>query len=174
MSGPPSPHKRRHVLWESEDTQGEMSIERYLYASDPFRPTTHPVPFPFPLHLSPSADQSILHHHRLEIIELVSSHGFSQPGIFVEDVTKPNYPGGDIPLKTLLILFHVPEQRIGNFRNARDSLREFLMRHGYNDTHVEIVHQFLCFHPSMFAIDPNHPTANVYKSAKHDILELVV
>ena len=49
MTQPPSPGKRRRFLRESEDIDGEMSLEDYLYRSDPFRSSTFEHPWPLPL-----------------------------------------------------------------------------------------------------------------------------
>lgn len=169
---PLSPTKRRRLLRESEETDGEMSIEQYLYATDPFRATTDKLrSLPHPLQFVESSRRETILEFRTEILETLRSHGFSdEPLICVDKVFKAGYPNGDIGVETLRVVFHGRQQSLGSFSNARDSLQNLLLQNGCQDFEIEIIHRFFCFSPSIFAIDPSHPTTSVYNSAKGNLI----
>lgn len=170
---PPSPRKRRRFLRESEDTDGEMTIERYLYASDPFRASSISDPWPQPVHVVPSRDQSPL-QYRSEFVDALRSAGFTAGAeITLMDVTKPGYPQGDHPITMLRILFAAEQGYLGRFNSARDSLREILMNHSCGHIHVEVFHILYCFQPSLFPIHPKDPTVALYESIKSDLIKVV-
>jgi hypothetical protein len=93
---PESPRKRRDILRESEDTEGEISIEDYPYRSDPYRSTALENPWPYPT-LSSVASSPVttkeVENYNEEIHRILSNHGFpSGAQLTVENVTKPHYP----------------------------------------------------------------------------------
>ncbi|KAJ6096277.1 hypothetical protein N7486_007023 [Penicillium sp. IBT 16267x] len=44
-----APRKRRRYLRDSEDAEGEMSLENYIAACDPFRSISMVDPLPYPI-----------------------------------------------------------------------------------------------------------------------------
>lgn len=170
---PSSPRKRRRFLRESEETDGEMTIERYLYAADPYRASSVANPLPYPLHMVPSADQTPL-QYLSEFVSALRSAGFTEDAeIGLKDVTKPGYPQGDTPITTLRVLYLAEQRTLGSFSSARDSLRRILIAHSYPHVHVEVVHLFLCFQPSFFPTHPKDPTVVFYESTKSELLKVV-
>lgn len=169
---PPSPCKRRQ-LRHSRITDGEMTVEQYLHAADPYRACSSPNPMPYPLRAPPSQDQTLL-KYRSEILEIFNSHGFTaDAGLGLYDLTKPGYPGGDQPVPTFRAHASTQTATLGDFNLAKDSLVDFLSRHSYNHVHVEVVHILLCFQASLFPIKPTDPTVAVYECIKPELLSLV-
>ena len=48
-----SPWKIRKTLRDSEDTDGDLFIEDFLYRLDPYRATNSPIPLPYPVQFLP-------------------------------------------------------------------------------------------------------------------------
>ncbi|KAJ9218307.1 hypothetical protein DTO166G4_173 [Paecilomyces variotii] len=171
---PDSPRKRRRELRESDDASGHISIEHYLYRSDPYRSTSVSNPLPYPL-LSKDAPEPVrarvLAYHA-DILEILRDHGFhDQPAFEVVEDTKPGYPGGEEPVTMLRLLFRLQMVVPRVLGPAKDAIYDFLLTRDIYDVHVEIVHYDLCFKPSLFAIDPNHKAVEAYERAKLGLVE---
>lgn len=82
-----------------------MSIEEYLLRSDPFRSTTIHSPLPYPLKLEPAPDALKVRVERFypDIDFFLRSRRISRFMLSFMNVSKPGYPGGDIPVATLRI-----------------------------------------------------------------------
>ncbi|PGH10654.1 hypothetical protein AJ79_05368 [Helicocarpus griseus UAMH5409] len=160
---PPSPGKKRRFLRESDDAQGEMLIERYLYISDPYRASSSPNPLPYPLVGVPLPDQAMLDQHKPEILKMLDEHGFK---------TQPR-TNGDIPVKTLRITYFTGVNTLGEFSSARTTIRRYLIAQGFNDVQVDIFHRDLCFQPFCFAISPTDPAVKVYEKVNVELLKLL-
>lgn len=173
---PDSPRKRRRVIRGSEETEGDMTIENYLYKSDPYCSTSlpHPLPFPLMMEHAPYLEHRIA-PLRDEIRRILQRHGFPSTAGFIPYVaTKPHYPGGDV-LKNLLCVVLTPDghtpSRLGA---AKDELLELLRRHGIDDMHVDIRNVGLYFRPSLFAISPHHPVVKANEQAKNQIITILM
>lgn len=173
---PDSPRKRRRHLRDSDDTSGDMTIEGYLYRSDPYRSTTMSKPWPYPLK-AVSAPESVrlqIEPHRGEILAILRNHGFPQQPIFtVDNITKPGYPGGEIPITVLRLVFRFDTYVPKSMGPAKDAVYDLLIRNKIEDVHVEIVQYEMCFKPSFFAIDAHDPAARTYELARADIIHLL-
>lgn len=174
LTAPDSPRKRRRQPRESEDTDGEMTIEAYLYKSDPFRSTTVPDPWPYPVHDEQAPDQlrnAILRHHD-QLRDIVISHWF--PPTFETSVvliTKPGYPDGLRPLQLVRIAFHGGVR--GSFGHLKDAIANLLNRKYSFRVHVEIVNVVAVFQPSIFPIKPNDPAVRVYNAIEGELLDML-
>lgn len=174
---PESPRKRRNILRESEDTDGELTIENYLCRSDPYRSTTLEDPWPYPT-ISTVASSEVteaVEDHREEICRILSDHGFpSNFHLRVESITKPNYPRGDFPVTLLRVVFvHTPPISVpSRLGPAKDQISDLLAQKGI-PLDVEIVFSDLCFQPSLFAVDRRDPAAAVYEAAEFEIVNYI-
>ncbi|KAJ0419604.1 hypothetical protein BJY00DRAFT_324190 [Aspergillus carlsbadensis] len=176
---PASPRKRRMLLRESEETEGQMSIEDYLLRSDPYRTTTTNLAWPYPLTCTP-ADPSIVgrvNGCKNEILRVLEEDGLPTEGYYlhfrVENVSKPEYPLGDRPQTTLrLVYLHVSvvPRRLGPIK---DGVARILLQKGIVGVDVELVFLDKCFRPSLFSILSGDPAVRVYSAAGEDILALV-
>jgi hypothetical protein len=173
LTPPDSPGKRRRQLRESDETEGELSIETYLYRSDPFRSTTIENPWPYPLR-SKQAPQQItdkIMAYRDAIWAILTDHGFSRDGtLVVHDILKPGYPGGDSAVTVLRVLYRFDSHVPPVLGAARDTIHKLLVENDIFGVDVEIVHLHLCFCPSLFAIAPEDPAVTVYQRSYRDII----
>jgi hypothetical protein len=171
-----SPRTLRRQLRQSEDSSGDMSIEEYIYRCDPCRSTTLPNPMPYPLLIKPDHESfTLVEPLRAEILEILGQHGFSRkPILSVDQVTKPNYLNGDVPVTMLRIRYSLYTMAVPLcFEDAKDAIYRLLLTHNITHLHVEIVHSGRFFEPSLFAIDPIDPAVVVWDHAKEQILQLI-
>ncbi|KAL2002739.1 hypothetical protein VTN02DRAFT_6069 [Thermoascus thermophilus] len=171
-SPPLSPRKRRMMLRESEETTGSMSIEEYLVRSDPFRSTTIRSPLPYPLKLSPAPEDLKVRVERLypDINSFLRSRQISRSALSFVNVSKPGYPGGDMPVATLHIKIY-DEGIAGFFGQIKDEAKRILSMHGLQQIPVEVCNPERCFQPSLFAIHPDDPTVTVYRHIRDDLAQ---
>jgi hypothetical protein len=169
-----SPRTLRRPLRQSEDSSGDMSIEEYIYRCDPYRSTTLPNPMPYPLLIKPN-HESLVKPLRAEILEILCQHGFSDDlTLSVDQVTKPNYLNGDVPVTMLRIQCSLYTMAVPLcFEDAKDAVYRLLLANNITHLHVEIVHNGRYFEPSLFAIDPTDPAVVVWDHAKEQILQLI-
>ncbi|KAL1964467.1 hypothetical protein VTN77DRAFT_6893 [Rasamsonia byssochlamydoides] len=171
---PDSPRKRRRELRESDDASGEMSIEQYLYRSDPYRSTSVPNPLPYPL-VANCASESVktrIQAYYSDILSILRDHGFQDRPLFaVDEVTKPGYPSGDTPVVMLRLKFRFQDVVPRVLGDAKDAIHSFLISHDIDGVHVEIVHLDRCFLPSLFAIDPSHHAVVIYEEIKRQLID---
>ncbi|KKZ65080.1 hypothetical protein EMCG_01320 [[Emmonsia] crescens] len=168
---------RRSKFKESDEAKGEMTIERYLYATDPYRASSHPNPLPYPVHgVEVPDDELPLPEQKAEILDLLAAHGFTAaPEILLENITKPGYSlPGDITIKTLGVFYHTTSlNTLGNFSSATTSIRKYLISREFPNIHVDIAHADLCFKPSLFPISPTDPATAIYERIKDELLSLL-
>ncbi|OAX79184.1 hypothetical protein ACJ72_06498 [Emergomyces africanus] len=171
---PSSPEETRRMLKESDQAKGEMTIERYLYVTDPYRASSHPNPLPFPVHCEEEPDL-LPPDQQADILDLLAAHGFTGvPEILLENITKLGYsPAGNIAVKTLRILYNASPSTLGDFSSAATSIRENFVSRGLQDIHVDIVHRDLSYKPSLFPISPTDPTTAIYERIKPELLEIL-
>lgn len=172
---PDSPRKRRRHLRESEETNGEMSLEQYLYRSDPYRSTSIAHPLPYPLTIKPAADsiRSNVSQYHTSILEILNTYGFSgECYISVDEVTKPNYPGGEKPTVILRIQYLHNAILPLVLGEARDHIHNMLLQNGVS-LDIEIVDLQNCFQPSLFIIQPDDPTVGPYEEAREGLIQLL-
>lgn len=172
---PDSPRKQRRMLRESEDTKGEMPIERYIYRGDPFRSTSLRVPLPYPLRFTSSTPILKAIFPLLDDIRRVLvNHGFPDSANIAPLVaTKPRYPGGDTPVNILRIMYGDGDLLPRGYRPVKDALCQLLRDHGIHGIEVEVVNIDHCFRPSLFAIQSDHPLVLAYENAKANIVKLL-
>ncbi|RMJ21402.1 hypothetical protein PHISP_07724 [Aspergillus sp. HF37] len=172
---PDSPRKQRRVLRESEDTDGEMPIERYIDHSDPFRSTSLRTPLPYPLRFTDSSSlQKAIYPLLDKIQQVLANHGFPDSASIAPQVaTKPRYPGGNSPVNILRIIYRAGDLLPRGYGPAKDALCQLLRDHGIHDMEVEVVEIDHCFRPSLFAIQPDHPLVLAYEQAKNNLVNLL-
>ncbi|MCJ1244342.1 hypothetical protein MMC30_001540 [Trapelia coarctata] len=172
---PDSPRKRRRALRESEETYGEMPIELYIYASDPFRKSTVAFPFPLPLHtreVEPEKRLSERVHAQLN--QVLVAHGITDRYTAeIYAMRKPGYPGGDVPVITLRVLFRRGSGLPFAWSAARDEAKEMLRRNGLGNVEVEIMDHERAFQPSFFPIGPTSQAVSVYERIRDELISLL-
>ncbi|KAL3468104.1 hypothetical protein BJX64DRAFT_282988 [Aspergillus heterothallicus] len=176
---PNSPRKRRMILRESEDTEGNLSIEEYLVRCDPYRTTTANFAWPYPLRTVP-ADASVirqLNAHKDEILHVLQEDGFVIDEQYlkfrVDDVSKPGYPLGNNSQVTLRLMFDNDAFVPSRLGPTKDRIARIIHDNGILGVEVEIVFIDKCFRPSLFSVLSHEAAVKVYDSAKRQILALV-
>ncbi|KAJ5907578.1 hypothetical protein N7495_000260 [Penicillium taxi] len=181
LSSPPqSPRKRRHLLRESDETDGMISIEQYLYRGDPFRSTDMAVELPYPLILQSAPAEITTKVTSLyeQIRDILLDHGFPDASYLqaaVNTVTKLGYHWD--PQTVLRLSFEyvglefveppTPPKRLGP---ARDAIVEFLKKNGVL-IHVEIIFPDHAFMPCLFNLSPTDPTLSKYRPVQTWVLD---
>lgn len=153
-----------------------MSIEEFLVRSGPYRSTTVPSPWPYPIVETPAPSNvnRTIQAHKERICQILVSHNFPSEEnlrLFVDDVTKPGYPGGNRPVRVLHVVYYNNVRVPHRLGPAKDEIHALLRENGIRDIHVEIIIQNRTFRPSLSAIHLDHPAANAYMSAKQEIRE---
>ena len=172
---PDSPGKRRRILRDSDDAAGTMSIERYIYCSDPFRSTTVYAPLPLPLHhlTPPSNISDRIIPLRTQIRGIMESHSIKDP--YEADLCflrKPDYPDTSIPRLTLYIRFHgskIPE----SWGDIRDALHHLLSRTELATTEVDIVDADSAFVPMFLPIKPGSGSILLFESVQEQLVRVL-
>ncbi len=163
------------MLRESEDSSGEMTIEQYLYRTDPFRSTTATIPFPLPLEKKgPLLSDDDFQRLRPHIQETLDSYNIKDQYIaqFYE-LSKMNYPRGSIRVPTLLIEFYEGKGPSSSWSAARDALRRLLNRTGYTSVEVEIVDESRAFLPSIFPQAASTGPIQLYEDIRDQLVTLL-
>ncbi|KAJ5090106.1 hypothetical protein N7532_008790 [Penicillium argentinense] len=174
-SPPDSPRKRRRLLRESEDNEGEMTLEAYLVRSDPYRSNTQANPWPLPLdgEHAPQIEHQILDLSDV-IQQILSSHGFPENlPLRVCTVRKPEYPGGNVPINMLRVILTQDDYTPISFGPAKDAIRTLLRDRQIFDVHVEIINIDLCFNPSLFTISEDDPIVAAFVSTEEQIIAIL-
>lgn len=171
-ASPGSPRKMRKLLRESEDIDGDLFIEDFLYRSDPYRATNSPNPLPYPVQFLPvSHDLATKFRERREGIEHLMEE-FGLPSSFtlsVGRIVKPGYPNGDEPRLTVRVDYR--ERSSLTFGEAKDALAEMLFDENGEQLDVEVVNADYCFRPSLFPIHPTHKSVEIFSQIKQNIVE---
>lgn len=176
---PDSPRKRRNFLRRSEDTEGYLSIEEYLYRCDPYRSTSITEPWPYPVVSQPASPAIVqkVEACKSAVLNILSEHNFpnTRPHLnfLVDDITKPGYPLGHQPITVLRLIYlrvESPPKRLGP---TKDAVYNLIRQRGILNVHVEIVFLDKCFRPSLFTVDKNDPTVAAYANVKYPIMRTV-
>lgn len=177
---PSSPTKRRRFLKESEDNAGELSIEQYIYRTDPYRSTSVAFPFPTPLFFEPE-DGPILQrlHNDPAIKETITStlgkHDIKPQMITFDKQSKPGYPaGGEIAVTVVRISIDVRDHSPTDaWSAARRDVKALLIERGFGDLEVELIDPQRSYLPSLFPVSPKNPLVTAYEAKRGEILEIV-
>lgn len=183
---PDSPRRRRRILRESEESDGEMSIEQYLYASDGFRSTTSTSKLPHPLDESPvseslkeqweSAKASLLPLIG-EILESECGMRKGRWGVKLVNYSKPGYhskTSHDRHDPTLVINSEesTSQGRPRNWSLARVQVKSLLTSREIG-VDVEILSQKGKLERCLFALQPEDEVVGIYNKVRHRLLEIV-
>ncbi|WEW60053.1 hypothetical protein PRK78_005537 [Emydomyces testavorans] len=174
LSPPPSPTKRRLELRDSEETDGDMTIEAYVLVMDPYRSATLQNPLPHPVfHAKPNENlrQQIqpLYTRMRQIVS--ADREFEEISFALNTVTKPGYPGGDQPTQILFV--NVNDSGDGKYGPLKDELRSLISASGFGNLDIEVLDPRKSFAPSLSPIDPRDPAVEKYKRCKEDLLEIL-
>lgn len=172
---------RRKNLRESEDSAGELSLEVFLYRTDPYRSYSSKTPLPTPLRLhninpimqdrlrrEPGINQNIRH--------ILDEYGIGDQGGYVFcDQSKPGYPGGDIGISTLRVMVDVKDDMpTSGWSKARRALTRMLYERGFETIDVEILDPARSNILRLFPIPPDHPVISTYESFRPKFIEEVM
>ena len=171
---PPTPGKRRRHLRESEETDGLMTVETFIYRSDPFRASSYQVPLPFPLMIRDPGpnlqlDSEIFRPLAPLIISILEENGIPENrcGVRMGMISKLRYSGNYENL-TLIVQVHQIFSITG-WAKARDELRKYLVSKGYAHVGVEIYDAEKAFMPSISPLLPDNVYIQLYES-KRDVV----
>ncbi|KAJ5885111.1 hypothetical protein N7495_009621 [Penicillium taxi] len=175
ISPPDSPGQRRRFLRASDDAEGEMLIESYLNACDPYRSTTLMFAPPLPLTIEPFAiheDPTQSFHD--EIHAVLHNFGLG-PYFIVGKASKPEYTGGNDTFNLLHVRMPAKEDgspliRLGPLK---DAIQQILHQHDIYDIEVEVAFIELSLPPVLSCLLPGDPLVEVYEREKFAIYELV-
>ncbi|KAJ5126303.1 hypothetical protein N7526_008480 [Penicillium atrosanguineum] len=141
LSPPPSPRKRRRLLRDSEDAEGEMSLGKYIAACDPFRSSSmvDPLPYPVRVKYSERLDHT-LRPIMSQIHNVLDFHEFPAT-TQVETITawKPGYPGGDREIDLLRVVLDDTNPSPLSFGPAKDDLIRILRHNNHPGIHTDAV-----------------------------------
>ena len=177
---PSSPTKRRKFLKESEDNAGKLSIEQYIYRTDPYRSTSVALPYPTPLLLEFEDEPMIqrLQNDR-ELRELIADtlgrHNIEPQSISVRKQSKPGYPaGGEKLVSVVQVGIDVRDDSPTDaWSPARRDVKALLIERGFGDLEVELIDPQRFYLPSLFPVSPRDPAVAVYEANRTEILEIV-
>lgn len=162
---------------EMSDTskEDEISLEQFLDDSDSYRSSSVVNPWPYPLTLehAPHLQLEIL-PLREKIRDILNIHGFSESVDFLPfEATKPQYPGGDIPINLLRVILRAEDHTPAQLSPAKDDILELLRGKGILNIEVEIINIDLCFCPSVFVLSSCHPIVIAFENTKDEIIEIL-
>ncbi len=172
-----SPNKRRRFLQLTDNNEGEMSIEAFIYRSDDYRSSTMRVPLPLPLYLEkPRAPISDLLNadskFREKIFAQLDLH-FVYPHVVEFALqSKPGYPGqGGQEVLALHIQVDMPDDAgRREWSQAKRAVQSLLEDYGLTDAEVEIWDPTRCYEPILLHIHPNDPAVALYESVRLEIV----
>ena len=170
-----SPRKQRRALRVSVETDGEMPIELYIYASDPFRKSTVAFPFPLPLHVEEvEPERRLSERLHVQLNQILVSHGVTDPYTAeIYNMSKPEYPGGNTPVKTLRIMFRGGSGLPFSWSTVIDQAKAMLRHDGLRNVEVEIVDRERAFQPSFFPIGAKNQAVIVYERIRDELISLL-
>ncbi|PGH00628.1 hypothetical protein AJ79_08144 [Helicocarpus griseus UAMH5409] len=179
LTTPLSPNKRRRILQESSETDGEMSIERYLYRLDKYRTRSSENPWPFPFKLERPREEipcegTSLTNLKRNMHEILWMHGFESDKTYLSIgmAAKPGYPEGNIPVPAVVIAVDgVCSPRLEAWSAAQEELKSLLNDNGFGDVLVEIYNEERSFTPFIEPLLPTDPVIEAYEKEKDSIVE---
>ena len=177
---PSSPTKRRRFLKESEDNAGVLTIEQYIYRTDPYRSSSVAFPLPTPLYLEyvdaamleRLTNDSTLSEH---IADTLGRHYIVPQGISCVKQSKPGYPaGGDTAVAVIRITINVGDNSpTDTWSAARRDVKALLIERALGDLEVELIDPARFYMPSLFPVAPTDPLVRVYEANREEILNIV-
>ena len=87
------------------------------------------TPLPYPIKADPASASlyAKIESYTSLLKNILASHGHDQI-FFLQDVTKPGYPGGDVPVPTVRVpRYERPPTDYQSFGQLKDELPKFLM-----------------------------------------------
>lgn len=177
---PITPQERRQRLQTAQAAKKWMSIEQYLYKTDPYRCSTPNARFPVPFTLhrtDPSLTRKLQEDKGLRrlILENLTKYGFEDPDFDFYNVSKPAYPnGGDLQVPMLIINVDVGDQiSTTGWQPAGLFLHNFLSKRGYRGVCVEIQDRNRYFQPSLFPLSPGDSAVKSYEAVRKVLIEII-
>ncbi|MCJ1346602.1 hypothetical protein MMC31_004820 [Peltigera leucophlebia] len=178
LTPPPSPNKRRHMIRESEETDEEMTLDAFLYRSDDFRKSTFENPWPLPLQLDEPKPAFRLFGPLFKglvpkIRQVLAEHSIKQNQSWADIylASKPGFPGGDIPVLTLVVLV---DQGVNNSRtwgDAKDEVHQLFAEDNFPNVEVELYDPKRSFVPTMFPLQPHTEAIIKYQSKRDQLIK---
>ena len=179
LTPPASPGKRRRRLRESEETEGEMLLEAYLYRSDPYRKSSFQVPLPLPYLSEDPPSVLQLNGDRVRplvpaVIAILKENSFERDQLFIKMalLSKPGYPNGNV--KHLALVINV-NQGINistiKWTRARDEVVRLFATQGLPQVKVEMFDTERAFMPSLFPLHSQNPLVQAYEAVREKILD---
>lgn len=176
----PSPGKRRRRLRVSEETEGEMTLERYLYNTDSYRTSSFRNPFPLPLTLNDPEPEYLIGGKYIgplvsEIRAILTNHSIQESKVAFKTqmVSKSGYPGAEEPVLTLLVIIDQGLNMTASWAGARDELRNMFSAHGLNGVHIEMYDPSRAFVPWLLPLSPQDATLRHYEDKRAELLDAV-
>ena len=181
LTSPASPGKRRRHLRESEETEGEMPVEVYLYKSDPYRTSSFQVPLPLPFLAEdpPRAlqiDGGQIRPHVPAMVDILKNNSFerSQVHLNMKLISKPGYPNGNAKHLTLVVdVDQGVNIRTSTWTRARDELVRTFAKQGLPQVKVEMYDRDRAFMPSLFALRSQGPLIEAYEAVREKLLDRI-
>lgn len=176
--GPPS--KRRRELSESEENEGPMTIEAYLYRTDPYRSTDLRPLWPLPL-VREKCDEIITTRLnspqglrlREQVIACLKDHGIATSNFNVFSCTKPSYARNQNQLILKVDVAVTDLEPTDKWSSARRGIGKCLSNFGFDNIKVEILDESRAFVLSLLPIDHNSVAVKAYKQVEEEILRLL-
>lgn len=177
---PGSPYKRRRFFQYTEDNEGEMGIEQFIYRSDYLRSTTAPIPYPLPLAIGNAPTElfdTVGPGTKLnsEIRQILQSHHIFDSGFKIVVQSKPGYPReGTNEVAALHVWVDFPDNAQSHeWSPAKRAIKALLEDTGLDGVEIEIFDPQKAFMPSLFPIDPQDPHIAVYEAFREDLVKCV-
>ena len=161
----------------TDDNEGEMSIEAFIYHSDDYRSSTMRLPLPLPLYLKPprAPISDLLNGNsklRQDIFAQLDRH-FVYPHVVQFYLqSKPGYLGqGGQEVLALHIQVDMPDDAgRREWSPAKRAVQSLLEDYGLTDVEVEIWDLTRCYEPVLLHMHPSDPHITLYELARHEIV----
>ena len=180
MTPPPSPGKRRRYLRESADTDGEMSLEDYLYRSDPFRSSTFRHPWPLPLMMREPEVELRFDGPRFrslfpQVLSILDRYSIkeTQRTVIMRMISKPGFPGGNTEVLTLVLEIDQGLQPKSNWASARNALKEMFSINGFPSVMIEMYDWERAFVPTLYPLKPQDRVIKLYEAKRPRLLAFI-
>lgn len=168
------------MLRGSEENNGVMDIETYLYRTDPYRSIDQRSPWPLPISDGPcdnATTERLKQSDQLreKIIAALTDHGIKDnKDFYVRACNKLMYPDGDNTRLVLRVLLDAPDKASTHkWSEARRALASLLSKYGFDNINVELVDLNRAFILSLFPISPDHIAVRAYENCRPALLRLL-
>ncbi|KAL9123616.1 MAG: hypothetical protein Q9217_006968 [Psora testacea] len=176
---PLSPGKRKAFFETSDESEGDMYIEKWIYLTDNFLSTTAKFPLPLP-HKSRVASERYQNMIRPDgalgraIRDTLARHGISTYGAQFIIQWKPDYPQGPANNdKTLTLSITVEGENTGHWSPAKRALKALVENEIDENFDVCIFNPERAFQPSLFPIVPSDPYITTYESCREQLIRFI-